>query len=556
MLKQLFPVLALLTIIHFQQAEGQQSLLPIYSKPMVFIDSLGNVVGTLPEGYKILNTKDGKHDGGFMRGLAGNTVPTNTMIPAKNFGTGNITFFDKTGQFIMNYGESFEGISPNINGFHFAKRVDRRSMLPRTYYHFLDSVGSRVFQYNGYYKADAFSEGFAAVNHKGWHYIDTKGQRYDIIDSSFTNITDVSSFYDGVSRIKIRKGRYESGDHFRFVFIDKKGNTILDTEDIFPNDYIGRMGNMSDSISRVIFLGEKGFTTWGETAYVKMDGEVIGRFDSLFRIKEFSNGFVPILVQTKTKKGFLNGEGFIMNTKGEKIGFGEDKEVIEILHIDDQFFWVYLKDKEDGKTNSGVFDAQKRKFIFANKHDIMGMKWDLISLRDSRSNRYYVLNYKTGEIVYDTDKSNLVFSNIEEALTYKDKVQKYVCFNSADVSKLGELQNLKELTLKKIDVAALPDNFEFPNLEKLKIDGLRNLEKLPDHIKNLKKLSLRDCTSADNLMSMVTGLTGLEELFIINFDISEEDKKKIIKMYPNAKVTIKGKKKYADSELQEVIFGF
>ena len=89
------------TMIWLTEAKSQESLLPIYSNPMVFIDSLGNVIGTLPEGYKILNTKDGKHDRGFMRGLAGNSVPENAMIPAKNFGTGNIDFYDKTGKLIM-----------------------------------------------------------------------------------------------------------------------------------------------------------------------------------------------------------------------------------------------------------------------------------------------------------------------------------------------------------------------------------------------------------------------------------------------------------------------
>jgi hypothetical protein len=556
MVKSACVFLAMIILIRITDTKCQESLLPIYSDPMVFIDSLGHIVGTLPKGNKILNTKDGKHDSGFVRGLAGNSVPVNAMIPAKNFSTGKIAFYDKTGKLIMPYGDQFESISPNINGFHLAKKVDRRSMLPRTSYHFIDASGSRVFEYNGYYKADAFNEGFAAVNHRGWHYIDTLGKRHDLIDSTITNITEVSSFSNGLSKIKIRKGRYQSGDHYRYVFIDKKGDKVLDTEDVFPDDYIGRMGSMRDSISRVVFLDEKGYTNWGETAYVNMEGEVIGRFDSLFRVKEFTDGFVPILIQTKTKRGFENGQGFILDKNGERIGWGADKDVVELLHIDDQFYWVYLKDKKEGSNYSGVFDASAQEFVYRNKHDIMGMKWNLVSLRDSRSRRYYVVNYKTGEIVYDTDKSNQVFSNINEAIAHKEKVQKYICVNTEDVASLGELKNLKELTLRNIDIVEFPGNFRFSELEILKIDGLRNLEKLPDHIKNVKKLSLRNCTKSDNLMSMVTGLNGLEELFIINFDVTAEDKTKIIEMYPDAKVTIKGKKKYADSELQEVIFGF
>ncbi|MEZ5059214.1 MAG: hypothetical protein R2879_19435 [Saprospiraceae bacterium] len=557
MIKPTFLIFILSILTSFNIAFSQNSLLPIYSNPMVFIDSLGKVVGILPAGYKILNTKVGNHDGGYVHGMAGNSVSAYALIPAIDFNTSKISFFDKTGRFLLSYGNTYEAITPNINGFHLATKVDRKGILPRTSYTFLDAKGNQVFEYNGFYKADVFTEDLAAINNRGWHYIDSTGQRYDLIDSSLTkDLYEVTSFSNGVSKIRIRKGRYQSGDHYRYVFIDKKGNTVLDTDNVFPDEHIALMGDMHDSISRIIFQDERGYTTWGETAYLKLNGEVLGRFDSLFRIKEFSNGFVPILPQTKRKGTYENVDGFILTTTGERIGFGENKKVRELVHINDQFFWVYLADKKDKSTYSGVFDAIKREFIYRNKHDIMGIKWDLISLRDSRSKRYYVVNYKTGEIVYDTDKSNLVFSNIQEALKYKNEVTKYVCLNAEDVASLGELKNLKELSLRKIDLVAFPENFTFENLEILKIDGLRKLEKLPDHIKNLKKLSLRDCTEANNLMSMVSGLTGLEELFIINFDLTTEEKNKITAMYPDTKVTIKGKKANADSELQEVIFGF
>jgi len=545
-------------IFNFQFTIGQcqESLLPIYSNPMVFIDSLGHVVGTLPVGYKILNTKDGKHDGGFVQGLAGNSVSVNSLIPAKDFNTGTISFHDKTGKFISSYEDQFVSITPNINGFHIAKHVDKTSRYSKTTYNFLDSSGFRVFEDNGYYKADLFNEGFAAVNNRGWHYIDREGRKHDIIDSTINDITEVSSFYNGVSKIKIRKGRYKSGNYYRYIFIDKQGNKILDTEDIFKEGYIGSMGNMRDSISKVKFLDDKGFMSWGKVAYINIKGEVIGRFDSLFRVKEFTNGFVPIITQTRTKKNIKNVDYFILDRYGDRIEFDDNMKVQELLHIDDHFYLVKWKKKGNPDYFSGVFDALKKKFIFSNKHDIMGIKWNLISLRESDSKRLYVVNYKTGEIVYDTDKSNLVYTNIEEALDNKEEVIRYICSKNEDVTSLGELQNLKELTLSNIDVVELPNNFDFPNLKTLNIDGLNNLKILPDHIKSLRKLSLRNCTKSKNLIPMVTGQIGLEELFIINFDVTEEEKAKIKEMYPDAKVTIKGKAKFAKSLLQEEILGF
>ena len=170
--------LFIITVFCLSELKSQESLLPIYSNPMVFLDSLGNTVGTLPEGIKILNTKDGKHDRGFRYGMAGNFVPTNALIPAKDFNTNIISFFNKTGKFILSYGDLFEAIGPNKGGFHLARRIEgKSSILPRTYYNFLDKNGARIFDYRGYSKADEFNDGYAAVKFEGrWLYITDQGR--------------------------------------------------------------------------------------------------------------------------------------------------------------------------------------------------------------------------------------------------------------------------------------------------------------------------------------------------------------------------------------------
>lgn len=279
-------------------------------------------------------------------------------------------------------------------------------MLPKTYYNFLNKNGSRVFNYNGYEKADVFNEGYAAVKHRSrWFYINNQGDRFHLIDSTITNIKDVSSFYDGLSKIKIRKGMCKYKEHFRYILINKKGDVVLDTDDIFPNRFISQMGVMRDSISILSFFDDNCGIHWGEAAYIGIKGNIVAQFDSLERRKSFVDGYVPVIILKKENQRYVKGDGFIMDNDGERISFGDNKKIYELSHIHKQFYWVYIQDSIDSSRISGVFDASKREFVYRNKHNIMGMKWDLISLYDSKNNRYYVVNYKTGETVYDTDIS-------------------------------------------------------------------------------------------------------------------------------------------------------
>jgi hypothetical protein len=57
-------------------------------------------------------------------------------------------------------------------------------------------------------------------------------------------------------------------------------------------------------------------------------------------------------------------------------------------------------------------------------------------------------------------------------------------------------------------------------------------------------------------MELLEEQDNLKELYIINFDLTTEQKSGIRAMFPGAKVVIEGSARLANSELQMVIDGF
>src|SRR4029078_3614078 len=93
--------------IHSFSFGQNQGFLPVYSSPMVFLDSLGRIVGALPQGYVILNTPNGQFDNGYIKGLAGNVAGAEGMIPAKNFDGNSISLFEETGKAPLNLSNQY-----------------------------------------------------------------------------------------------------------------------------------------------------------------------------------------------------------------------------------------------------------------------------------------------------------------------------------------------------------------------------------------------------------------------------------------------------------------
>ncbi|MEP6794952.1 MAG: WG repeat-containing protein [Saprospiraceae bacterium] len=538
-----------------------QGVLPIYSSPMVFLDSLGKVVGTLPPDYVILNTPNGKFDNGYVKGLAGNAAGEEGLIPAKNFDSNNITLFDETGKAVVNLYDRYNTVTPCYNGFHLAVKITKEGYFDTTTYYYLDKSGTQVFSPNGYEKATIFNDGMAAVR-KGntWMYINELGHELKLIDTSIHSIVDVSPFYEGLSRIQLGPGKKcEFETCYNYIFIDKKGEIKIDTRILFPDKSIKRMYDIQEGMSRVIFYPEDDKAPGDDLSFVSDDGTILCMIRNVFRSDNFNLAHTPVVTLMRTADGSLKSDSvFLLTSQGNRILLDDSDGYIayEVFHLDRGIFLVNMwNDKKLQKGIGKLYDASAERFVYETRDDEMGVRWDLISLRRSSTKRYYVINYKTNKIVYDTEIALRNYSSMKEALLSDHQVTEFECDDPAELKDLVKLTSLEKLTLQTMDVTTLPSDFN-PPLKLLRIDGLKKLTKLPDRFTQLEKLSLRNCPSVTNLFEVLEKQTRLKELFIINFGLTSEEEQRIVTLFPNVMITISGTKKDAYYQVQEVIEGF
>ena len=538
---------------------AQQEYLPIYSDPMVFVDREGRKVGELPPEWKILNTAKGEHSFGWRGGKAPNSVKE-SPIPAMHYQNRQIALFDLEGNKLRAYGTQYQGMTPLQGGFFlaFSKKESNIGLDEKRYY-FLNEFGQPVFEPRGYSYADGFSEGMAAVKLQNkWIYINDLGHEQDLVPEDLSRISTVYSFHSGLSRIKISKGSCGFRQCYRYVFINKKGEVVLDTDQLFPDRQIESMSNMSQGISTIRFHGDPLANGGYPYAYIDTTGKIIFEHPNLYRSASFSAGYLPVMEAGKDGSTIVSTNAYLINREGEQIDFPKIPEMrlSAVYHFSGPYFRVvYFNNTPRQPGASRIYDVRDGSFLYELDGTPMGIKWDLLSLRSSRTLRCWVINLTNGQIVYDTEPENRIFYKWEEAKEVQEYVRHYVAEEPEKLVYLQNLTNLKSLTFRNMRVGGLPSNLSFSGLETLRIDDLMELQKLPSHIKGLKKLSIRNCVKADNLMEMLEG-QPLESLHLINFGLSPEESSKIKAMFPNAEVIIQGRKENATMDLQVVYPNF
>jgi hypothetical protein len=292
--------------------------------------------------------------------------------------------------------------------------------------------------------------------------------------------------------------------------------------------------------------------------YLHRSGNVIGPYQNVSRSSEFDAGFASIATRKRTARGQEWDSVYLLDMSGSKLVFQVDDGYtpLEIFHLDRSLYYLTEWNWSINNGRSRIYDASTRKFVFEPKDDVMGVKWTLISLHDSNTKRYYVIDYLTGAVVYDTHASQMAWSDLNAALSQAGDIRRFQCNDDDDLSRLTELKELRELTLYGLNAVTLPASFYFEHLEVLRIDGLMQLTAFPAHLKGLRKIALRDCVKASNLMELLNEQHELEELYLINFGLSETQRQQIKSMFPQARIVIEGKIEHAFSDLQIVIEGF
>jgi hypothetical protein len=274
----------------------------------------------------------------------------------------------------------------------------------------------------------------------------------------------------------------------------------------------------------------------------------------------FENGLAVVVTNKRSPDGktLHDDRCYLIDTFGTEIMFPVIDGYVpgEAFRLDDYIYLVNCRNSAESKGVRRLYNARLRKYVYDVPDDVMGVKGTLVSHSQSINKRYYVVDYTTGKVVYDTDVSALVMTDIESAIANAERVRTFVCDKKEDISRLNALTGLTDLTLRNMDVTELPIQLELPPLKKLKIDNLMHLNTLPAYLKDLEKIALRDCVSASNVMELLEGQSQLKELYLVNFDLTPEQKEAIRNMFPDAHVVIQGSARGAHSELQMDIPGF
>ena len=527
---------------------------------MVFIDSTGNQIGEVPIGYQILNTESGKHNSGWRKGMAGNTVGDLGLIPIKNFETKDIMLIDFTGKPVVRLGQQYSSVTPCYNGFHIAF-VDSHTPFSTTTYYYLDQSGKCAFSCSGYKFASIFHDGLAAVRKENsWLYVNEQGEEFQWIDTSLKHIQEVTPFYDGLSLIKFGRGKKCGFSNcYDFAFMDKEGVIVLDSRKLFPSQLIKQMSIMSKGISLVSFYSDSTIGGSNHIAYINQKGKIIAKIDNVSRLNGFVGPYAPIDTYKKDgTNGSTHDSVYLLTPMAEKIFFEviDDFVPYEVFYLNDSMYYVSTWRDQPAAGMGRIFNASTHQYVFSTKEIVMGTKWSLISLLNYSTKQYYVVDYKTGKVVYDTDFGDRIWSNIDSALLHANEVRHFVCEESSTRPRLNKLLMLKELRLKNMDDESLPYEFNFQHLDVFRIDGMMGLKKFPTQMKELQKIALRNCVQANNLMELLEGQQNLNELFLINFDLTENDEMIIREKFPFAKIVVSGSPDSASNPIQEFIEGF
>lgn len=546
-----------LVLVHSISSMAQiQDLLPILSSPNKLIDQNGNVVVELPPEYSIINSLDGGHDSGWVQGMAEIDIGTCGNILAIDYEKRELAMFNLKGVKIKSFSKNYRTITPCQEGYHVGEFMDPNDRFNvRRRYHFMDKEGNVVFDMNGYSNAKAFNNGLAAVyvTKKGWRYINDLGHEKDLIPESIKNIKDVSSFYNGLSLVKSYKEKDGYHSIYNAYFIDRSGKIALDIQELFPGKPLTRISSLEGGTALLEFIKPKGEKKYRESEYyfINTKGKIISSVPEMDGYRTSKSAYIGYneAVPKKSWKVHLN------DSEGKELSIPIIKGIMptSVYPINDHYFQLtfFTKNVNAGKY---VYDASIQDTIQKIEDDVMAIKGDLISFENSMTKRHYVINYKTKEIVYDTEVSNLEVRDLKQVGEDYAMIKTFVCSKKEDLAKLSKLMNLEELTLQFLEIETLPDLRSLTQLKILRIDDCRSLKQFPDYLTNLTQLSLRNCTSATNTKKMIDNQTQLKSLYVINFDLSKDYQRSLLMKY--SEVEILGDVESADSELQMEVPGF
>ena len=518
------------------------------------VDITGEVFFEAPKEYEIINS-DLNGYGGLNSFQQMNYHFTGFPILVRNRNNYNFCLMDQNKIASHFFYKKYSGVGRLHEGYYLAsfKKID--GMLQETQYEFLDRFGQPIFNRNqGYRDASYFSEGLAPIKiwGKGWIFINDLGHELDFIPDSLGHMEWVHSFKDGRSLIKKVIYNHNSQSTIAPYFISKQGEVLLDVQNIFPDRKITNISEFQGGVAYVQFEMPKSPEYKGvPVVFIDSIGNIILDVDAAIDFKVVGNGFITFQKKLTDQKYVSE----IYDKLGRKLNLPENVNQIEFLGENKYLIGCDIPlGRPNGKAKYYLFDAKSEKILQPySGGDCLGIIDNMLIIKGANE-EIVIRELSTEKVIYQSQLTDMKVTNLDAYKGKMEDISIFYCNKAEWLPRIKEMRNLKELTLTNLNINLLPELANPGILQLLRIDECRNLTALDMQINNVKQLSLRACLSLTNVKEFVKNQISLKDLYIINMDVSSSDISEIMKSYPKA--VISGNAKFADYELQEVIYGF
>jgi len=487
-----------------------QTLTPIFrGKDFTtpFIDAKGKLVFSLPKGHSPVVGEPST--GIFFSFLnIGYNQPMQVFydgVCVVRSDKGAYYWINDKGETIKDFGDQYAAMGQFEAGL--CKALFRIQDKQGFYIAFLNPQGENVFGEKIFWEATPFINGVAAVQEENeeapWYFIDKNGKATITIQvPNDYQIIKVELLENNTAQLMIKHRKKKQYD---YLFVNTLGEKRFQVSEKFPGKKVNFIGQFSQGLCPIAFA--RSGDIFSDVFWVNEKGETQFSFKSINKYgPKFHSGYTFIEEASDAEGNSYKSSYSLVDTKGNKHKptLPDGEVILSLIEMDGRYAKVQVS---DGRSYVHcLIDLQDSLSMkFCTKQGINGWtdRSDILYFDGNRST--HTLKDLSGKTIWETPIEELVFSDIKEALKYKDKVRLYELRNPDDFKNgLFKLKKLQYLSIEYNDLKTLPtDIYKLKELESLKLYSLDKFETLPAETARLEKLQTLNISSCPNYKSGV-----------------------------------------------------
>ena len=541
------------TILIFAQSpihvtNFNKNLAPIcQNDETLFIDNHGEIIFSLPEGHREI--RDFSELNVFNEGIA--TIETKE----KKF-----YWINEKGERVKDFGKKYFNMLPFKNG----NAIGLRKVRGVKMWFFLDKNGDELFGGKTFLSARHFSDGLARVKLDSYSenvvnvrsilqgeiaFIDKRGEivlRFGPYNPK--KIQGISIFNNGLVRVQTQtlENNYslQSPRHImNYQFINKKGEKVIDINELYPNIKIYSVGDFADEWLDIAYHRQKDNLL--DVVFLDNNGKEMLKLE---RVKNYGTSWegglnyyvegekLPESQEYKYTAYWVDKDG-----NREEVRLNNKGKILKSIKKRRDYFEFQISHNGNDYC-TGLYERNPLKEVFFTEDRLLDYDKTHALTVNEETNTHTLTRIPDGKILWQTRIEERFFNSLSEAMKYKERVTR---FKMNDVDKIDKdfykLKKLQFLSLNNVNIKALPKDLrEFEELKNLKITNMKYLTYIPAWLSKLKKLeylAIKDCGAyRGGLEYIIEHLPSLKKVELNNIKLSKAFKEKMKKLNPDLKI--------------------